>query len=182
MEGTVSAPIQRLTPLQPPLIGRRGVYADIARVRMIRHSAQSAVFEDVDLLGTIMAHATLTPERLIGMARVGKAWHAAVYSDGALLLSVARRPRFLTKSTFCGLFALSRREADAFPRCAMPRSRGGFMYMYSGSTMDAVLTSMDGVDGWRRRVALRAKYQASVEQTFGPDWRELNQLRWGPAA
>ena len=119
---------------------------------MMRHSVQSAVLEDADLLSIILAHANLTPERLVGMARVGKAWHAVVRSDGALLLSVARRPRFLTKSTFCGLFALSRREADEFPRRAVPRSRGGFMYMYSGSAIDAVLTSAGGVDGWRRRV------------------------------
>ena len=153
-----------------------------ARVRMMRHSVLSAVLEDADLLSIILAHANLTPERLVGMARVGKAWHAAVRSDGALLLSVARRPRFLTKSTFCGLFALSRREADEFPRRAVPRSRGGFMYMYSGSAIDAVLTSAGGVDGWRRRVALCAKRQASMERTFGPDWRELSQLRWGAAA
>ena len=146
---------------------------------MMRHSVLSAVLEDADLLSIILAHANLTPERLVGMARVGKAWHAAVRSDGALLLSVARRPRFLTKSTFCGLFALSRREADEFPRRAVPRSRGGFMYMYSGSAIDAVLTSAGGVDGWRRRVALCAKRQASMERTFGPDWRELSQLRWG---
>ncbi len=58
-------------PLQPPLIGRCGVHADMARVRMMRHSVQSAVLEDVDLLGVILAHANLTPERLVDMARVG---------------------------------------------------------------------------------------------------------------
>lgn len=89
-------------------------------------TAQSAVLEDEDLLSVILAHAELTPERFVALARVGKAWRAALHADAVLLLAAARRPRFLTKSVFCGLFALSPGEADAFPRGAAPRAKGGF--------------------------------------------------------
>lgn len=145
-------------------------------------TAQSAVLEDADLLSIILAHADLTPERFVALARVGKAWRAALHSDAALLLAAARWPRFLTKTTFCGLFALSPREADEFDRGVAPRAKGGSMFMYTSSAIDAALPSIGGIDGWRRRLARRAACQSSWERAFGPDWRELSRLRWAPAA
>lgn len=148
----------------------------------MRQTAQSAVLENEDLLGVILAHADLTPERFVALVRVGKAWRAALHADAALLLAAARQPRFLTKTTFCGLFALSPREADAFPRRAAPRAKGGIMFMYTGSATDAALPSVGGIDGWRRHLARRAACQSSWERAFGPDWRELSRLRWAPAS
>ena len=150
--------------------------------RAMRRTAQTAVLEDEDLLGIILAHADHTPERFVALASVGKAWHAALHSDAALLLAAARQPCFLTKTTFCGLFALDPREADAFPRRAASRAKGGIMFMYTHDAIDAALPSVGGIDGWRRRLAHRAARQSSWERAFGPDWRELSRLRWAPAS
>ena len=152
------------------------------RVHMSKQTAQSAVLEDEDLLSIILAHVDLTPERFVALARVGKVWRAALLLDAALLLAAARRPRYLTKTTLCGLFALSPREADAFPRRAAPRAKGGIMFMYTGSAIDAALPTVGGIDGWRRRLARRAACQSSWERAFGPDWRELSRLRWAPCS
>lgn len=144
-------------------------------------NASSVVLADADLLGCILQFAELRPVDLVAVGRVSKAWRAAIHSDAALLLSVANRPRFLTKSTFCGLFALSPREADSFPRHVAPRVKGGLMFMYDGSAISAVLPTTGGLEGWRHRLARRAVEQVSLERAFGADWRMLCKLQWGPA-
>ena len=145
-------------------------------------SAQSAVLDDADLLGCILKHAKLTPEALVDMTRVSKEWRAAVRVDAALLLSAAHQPRFLTKGTFCGLFALNYCQADAYPHRAARRGKGGFLFMYTESAIDAVLPTTGGLEGSRRRLAQRAAYQSSLERAFGPEWRELSRLRRVPLA
>ena len=138
----------------------------------------SVVLHSPDLVGCILTHADLTPHSLVAAGQVSKAWRAAIHTIAALLLAAAHRPRFLTKGTFCGLFALSPCEADAYPHAVKPRLQGGFMCMYTSTAIDAVLPTSGGLQGWRQRLARRAVEQASLERAFGPKWRELSEMRW----
>eukprot|EP00966_Prymnesium_polylepis_P169768 3925001-Prymnesium_polylepis.1 len=80
---------------------------------------------------------------------------------------------YLTKRVFVGLFALTPADADRFPReHECPRRGGECMFKYTGAAIDAVLPALGGVAAWRRRLALRAAQQASIERIFGPNWRE----------
>ena len=143
-------------------------------------SAQTVVLEDADLIVCILQHASLTPEAFVAVSRVSMVWRAAVRADASLLLSAALSPRFLTKSTFCGLFALSPREADAYPHRVVTRRTGGSMFMYTEDAISSVLPSNGGLEGWKQRLKKRAVYQSSIERAFGPEWRELSQLRRAP--
>ena len=96
-------------------------------------------------------------------------------------MAVARRPGYLTKTVFSGLFGLSREESDAFPHDEVARFPG-HMCMYTAIAIESALPWVGGVDGWRVRLKKRAKEQVSMERTFGPDWRELQWIASAPLA
>ena len=123
-----------------------------------RSVAQSAVLNNADLVGVILARAALDPKTFVTAGRVSTTWRDACRNDAALLLSAARRPDFLTKRVFAGLFALSPREADGFPRGKKARRQSsGFMFMYGAPAVNAVLPSIGGIEGWRLRIANRSR-------------------------
>ena len=111
----------------------------------------------MDLVATILLFADADPIAFVGLTRVSKVWRAACCSDERLLLAAARKPDFLTKHTFAGLFALTMAEADAFPRGMRARRQGGVMFMYREAAIAAVLPAIGGIDGWRRRLSKRAR-------------------------
>ena len=130
--------------------------------REAARSVQSVVLEDADLVGCILAHAELSPEDLVAVCQVGKAWRAAVHGDAALLIAAACRPQFLTKRSFCGLFALNSREADDFPHRVTPcRKHGSVMCMYTAPAVRAAVPAVGGMEGWRRRLARRVATEMS---------------------
>ena len=130
------------------------------------------VLDGTDLVGLVLVHVPLDPRTFVRVGTVSKAWHDVCRSNAHLLMAAARGPRYLTKTVFSGLFGLSSKEADAFPRDEVMHSRVR-TYMYTATATDAVLQSIGGLTGWRARLARRARQQASLEQAFGPDWREL---------
>ena len=139
------------------------------------------VMGDVDLVGLVLSHADLSPRAFVGAGRVSRSWREACRGGSELLMAVARRPGYLTKTVFAGLFGLSREESDAFPHDEVARFPG-HMCMYTAIAIESALPWVGGMDGWRVRLKKRAKEQASVERTFGPDWRELQWIASAPLA
>ena len=115
-----------------------------------------------DLVACILAHADLDPGAFVTAGRVNTVWRAACRADTTLLLAAARRPDFLTKRVFSGLFALTQAEADAFPRGMRVRRQSGFMYMYRDAAIDAVLSTTGNLCGWKRRLAERTRLHKAL--------------------
>ena len=135
-----------------------------------------AVLENPDLVAVVLAHAELGPREFVSVGRVGKAWHAARQVDDSLLLAAARKPDFITKATLMGLFALHWHEADKLPRGMNARRNGGWLYMYSGRAIDQAISVVGGVEGWRRRIAERARRAGPADQ----EGRERPRIRACP--
>ena len=123
--------------------------------------AVAAVLENPDLVAAVLAHAELGPCEFVSVGRVGKAWHAARQVDDSLLLAAARKPDFLTKRMLMGLFALHWHEADKLPRGMRARRNGDWLYMYSTAAIDQAMPIVGGVEGWRRRIAERARREGA---------------------
>jgi len=123
--------------------------------------AVAAVLENPDLVAAVLAHAELGPCEFVSVGRVGKAWHAARQVDDSLLLAAARKPDFLTKRMLAGLFALHWHEADKLPRGMRARRSGSWLYMYSTVAIDQAMAIVGGVEGWRRRIAERARREGA---------------------
>jgi hypothetical protein len=138
--------------------------------------AVAAVLENPDLVAVVLAHAELGPREFVSVGRVGKAWHAARQVDDSLLLAAARKPDFITKATLMGLFALHWHEADKLPRGMNARRNGGWLYMYSGRAIDQAISVVGGVEGWRRRIAERARRAGPADQ----EGRERPRIRACP--
>ena len=124
-----------------------------------------AVLCNSDLVACILAHADLDPSAFTAAGRVSTVWRAACRADTTLLLAAARRPTFLTKRTFTGLFALTPMEADAFPRGKRARLPSGIMYMYRDAAINGVFPAIGGLDGWKRRLTNRSLTE------HPPGWR-----------
>ena len=127
-------------------------------------------WENSDIVALILVHVTISPETFVTLGRVCKSWREECHWNERLLMKAAKSQAYLTKRVFMGLFALTPAEADRFPRQQCPRRGGGYMFKYSGAAIDAALVG--GAAAWRERLAKRAAKQASIERTFGPDWRE----------
>ena len=136
----------------------------------------SAVLNNPDLVCAILRRADLSPTEFVSAGLVCKSWRQVCQQDEAILVGAAKQPAFLTKGAFMGLFALSSAEADQSPRNIKRRRGGGVMFMYGDDAIDSALSSIGGLAGRGRRLADRARKQASVEQTFGPLWRETQWL------
>ena len=116
------------------------------------NAAMRSVMDNSDLVAYILAHADLEPWSFVAAGRVSATWHAACQTE-TLLLAAARRPDFLTKRTFSGLFALTSEEADTFPRGMRVRRPIGFMHMYQEAAISAAISTVGGIHGWKRRLA-----------------------------
>jgi hypothetical protein len=101
-----------------------------------------------------------------------KVWREVCLSDSKLLLKAARKPTFLTKASFMGLFGLTSSEAALFPHSSRPRRAGGYMYCYTKEAIDVAIPFIGNTAKWRQRLADRAIQQASIESSLGPNWRQ----------
>ena len=109
------------------------------------------VMGDADLVGLVLSHADLSPRAFVGAGRVSRSWREACRGGPELLMAVARRPGYLTKTVFSGLFGLSREESDAFPHDEVARFPG-HVYKYTAIAIESALPWVGGVDGWRVRL------------------------------
>ena len=144
--------------------------------------AHDAALSNADLVALILGHVDMDPRTFISVGLVSKAWRATIRCDAAasaLLLAAARSSPYLTKTVLMGLFGLTSAEASCLPHDVKPRlgGGGGVICMYREPAIGAALPLVGLVDGWRRRLAVRAQRQASVEQVFGSKWRELQHAR-----
>ena len=82
------------------------------------------------------------------------------------------RPRvhvFHQKKPFVKLFAMTMTDAEwctqseGFRRASIDTQHA----------FEFALTATGGITGWQQRLTCRAATQASIERTFGPNWREL---------
>ena len=142
-------------------------------------SAREEVLGNVDLVRAILEHVGLDPQSFVEMGLVSKAWRGACVGDQMLLMVAARSPEYLNKTVFSGLFGLAGHELDTLPCDVVWRSHGR-MFKCREPAIEAALPLIGGMEGWRDRLAQRAKHQASVERTFGPDWRDLLWIASGP--
>ena len=131
----------------------------------VEEAAMHAVLRNSDLVACILAHADLDPSAFVAAGRVNTVWRTACRADTTLLLAAARRPTFLTKRAFAGLFALTPAEADAFPRGKRARLQSGYMYMYRDAAIDAGLPVIGGLTGWKRRIADRTPLVPALART-----------------
>ena len=136
----------------------------------------STIIHSIPTLGTEPLTGT-TPERRMESCR---AWRAACLRDASLLIKAASECRYMTKQVVMGLFVLSNAEANALPRTVWPRKESGLVYRYEPARVIVeALRLAGGVDGMKKRLLKRARYQASVEVAFGENWRELYLPRRG---
>ena len=138
--------------------------------------ARAAVLANVDLLAAILAQVELDPWTFVMCGRVARVWREACRADATLLLKAARSRSFLTKGVFCGLFALTPAEADAYPR-GMRAHKTGLMHMYSGQAIGAVMGKVGGMRGWEARLAARAAMQAVFAAAGKRAWVALGPKR-----
>ena len=139
-----------------------------------------AVLSNVDLVHLILHHARLQPSTFVVASRVCKTWRAACLRDASLLIKAASECRYMTKQVVMGLFVLSNAEVNALPRTVWPRKESGLVYRYEPARVIVeALRLAGGVDGMKKRLLKRARYQASVEVAFGENWRELYLPRRG---
>ena len=118
-----------------------------------------SVLCDQDTIETVLSHADLDPTSFTLVSMVSHSWWRVCRTCPLLILRAAAGARCPSNETCVRLLAL--------PRVEIPSAATSF---------EMVLTATGGVAAWRHRLTCRAKSQASIEQTFGPDWRELRQL------
>ena len=125
----------------------------------------------MDVIEMILSHVEMDLESFVRMGMVCKAWRYVCRSSPTLVVNVAARSNLQTVLVCERLFALSMDEAKRF---AMVRgvSRG---FCESELFFESILTSTGSIAGWRNRMTKRARAQASIEQTYGPDWREIRE-------
>ena len=125
----------------------------------------------LDLMEMVLSHVGMDLESFVRVGLVCKAWRSVCCSSPILLVNVAARSELRTILVCERLFALSMDEAKRFAMIrGVPRGSGG-SELFFGS----VLKSTGGLAGWHDRLANRARAQASIERTYGPDWREIRE-------
>jgi len=122
----------------------------------------------LDLTELVFSHVGMDLESFVRVGLVCKAWRSVCRSSPILLVNVAARSELRTILVCERLFALSMEEAKRF---AMIRGLPRESELFFGS----VLKSTGGMAGWHDRLAKRARAQASIERTYGPDWREIRE-------
>ena len=143
--------------------------------------AAQAVFDNVDLVASILRHVEMDPLQFVHIGRVSTTWRQASRLDETLLLRAARAPAFLTKRTFAGLFGLLSHEAVAFPHRERAH-RGGVMHVYEKHAIDGAMAAIHGVHFWKLRLARQAATAARVEHALrcrrdGGVWGSRKRVR-----
>ena len=123
------------------------------------HPAAADVLSDADLISHIL-RGYVGPSTFVAASRVCKTWHHVCRSDEVLLRRVALYQGGVTKSIFCGLFAVSPTEATALPHSTRHRARGGAFFVYREEAIAKTLAD-GGVPALRARIAQRARNVAS---------------------
>ena len=124
-----------------------------------------------DLVGLILQYAPLTPQTLVVVSRVSRAWRSVCLRDEQVLLRALSRCKYITKGTVMGLVGLTSAEADRLPRTVSMRRDGGLMYQYDPSQVKRALDVKGGMVGRQARLAKRSVYETNVAQVYGNDWR-----------
>ena len=119
-----------------------------------------AVLTNEDLVTQIF-RGTIGPSTFAAISRVCKLWHSVCRSDETVLRMVALYQGGLTKTVFCGLFAMVPRDATALPHTVQRRRNGGSYYIFGKAAIDAVLVA-GGMPALRVRVAKRAAVVACL--------------------
>ena len=113
-------------------------------------SACEKVLSDIDLVALILL-GNIGPATFARVGVVCRAWRSVCRTDERVLRGVAAYQGGLTKAGFVRLFALSSKEADAFPRTSHNRHGGGSYFLYKSDAVDEVLAA-DGMSAWRARL------------------------------
>jgi hypothetical protein len=124
-------------------------------LRRPRSGAIEAVLCNEDLLAHILG-GHIGPTTLVAVSRVCKAWHSMVRTNETVLRMVALYQGGLTKTIFCGLFAVMPREAVSLPHAMHRRRNGGSYYLFGKPAIDEILAK-GGMLAMRDRLAKRSK-------------------------
>ena len=124
---------------------------------------------DMDVLELVLLHTDLDPEYFVSVGAVCKSWRYACRTCASLVLNAAKGSSFSPKETLVKLFALTMTDAEW---CAQSE---GFRRanIDTQHAFEFALAATGGITGWQQRLTRRAATQASIERTFGPNWREL---------
>ena len=137
----------------------------LIRIQAVVHSVMSSQ----DLVSLILC-GTVGPSAFVAASGVCKLWHRVCRTDALVLKLVALYQGGVTRSVFCGLFALTAREAQ-HPRFQHTRHtrrwRGGVYYLYGLAAVDAVLAL--GMPELQERIAARS---ASIRSRV--DWAKVS--------
>ena len=118
---------------------------------------------NMDVLELVLLHTDLDPEYFVYAGAVCKSWRYACRTCPSLVLHAAKGSRFSPKETFVKLFAIEITDAEWCARASIDTQH----------TFEFALAATGGITGWQQRLTRRAATQASIERTFGPNWREL---------
>ena len=128
------------------------------------------ILSNTDLVESILLHLELDLDAFVRMGWVCMAWREVCRSSPALLVGVAARSKLRPFPIYDQLFALSRKEA--YDLAKIHQEPG---VKTTASIFESVLIQTGGMAGWQDRLTKRARAQASIERTYGPDWREIRE-------
>ena len=133
---------------QTRLNDQRRVYI-VAPENGVRTACIASMVADIfDIVHLILSHVDVDPPTFVRIGRVSKTWREAIRTDASLLLRSAHAQRYLTKTTFMGLFGLSSEEANQFPR-QVEQWKGRVIFKYGGVAIDMVMEAIGGMGWWR---------------------------------
>ena len=146
-------------------------------LRHARSGAIEAVLSNEDLLAHILG-GNIGPTTFVAISRVCKSWHAVARTNEAVLRLVALYQGGLTKTVFCGLFAVAPRDAVLLPHSVHRRRHGGSYHLFGKAAIDAALAK-GGMLATQDRIAKRSKAIARGWVTYDlPNGRRpLEQVR-----
>ena len=125
-----------------------------------------AVLTNEDLV-TQLLRGTIGPSTFAATSRVCKLWNSVCRSDETVLRMVVLYQGGVTKTVFCGLFAIVPRDAAALPHTVHRRRNGGSYHLFGKAAVDAVLAG-----GGMPALCVRlAKRTAVGPRVFGASWR-----------
>ena len=136
------------------------------------------VLHTPDLVEAILSQLDMDLETFAGVGRVCRAWRSVCLSSHSIVIKAAAHPRLHAGHVCEWIFALSIRDAKRFATIRDPNPEGS-----AESFFASVLAQTGGMVGRKERLAERARSQASIERTYGPDWREIRSWRghvWRP--
>ena len=124
-------------------------------MRQLRSGAMEAVLSNEDLLAHVFG-GNIGPTTFVAISRVCKSWHSVARTNEMVLRMVALYQGGLTKTVFCGLFALTPREAVLLPHSVHRRRNGGPYHLFRKAAIDETL-AQGGMQAMRERLANRSK-------------------------